>query len=195
MPRKNPTIAIAAISFLTGCASLMPAGMLNMTAASADNPLGGTPVAWERESPGLPFEGQKACTTWPIKDTLKVKATDTEVCVDGEVYKLVAANFDGPTEASLQVESDGSGEEGLGMGQTDHVKASTPKKVGTCFDKSANQEKTVWVAAYSSCVPNKNVSGKQVLTTKSTFLQVGEARWKFPTAAAPAAAATPASGS
>lgn len=40
----------------------------------------------------------------------------------------------------------------------------------------------MWVESYEGCVENKDPTGKPALTKRSTFLQVGDARWRFPAA-------------
>ena len=174
MPNLRRVLAAATLVIATGCAALMP----GLFAKSAENPLSGQPVTWSRVAPGLPFEGEKACTLWPIEDSLNVTATDAKICVSGTIHKLVEPPFDGPEEMSLTVESDGSGKTGLGAGQAGDVVAR-PRKVGSCFNKSTGSDKNVWVADFSGCVPNKSVAGPPVLSKASTYLQVGDARWKF----------------
>jgi hypothetical protein len=186
MSLRVPFAALAATLTLTACNQLMPASITNLTAASADNPLAGAPLKWSREAKNLPFEGEKACTTWPIEDHLTVTATDAQICVKGEIYDLRGAEFGSPGDSSLGLQSDGSGDSGLVAGNAASVKSSTARKIGTCTDHT--QMKSVWVHAYDGCSDNKDPNGKTALTTRSTFLQVGDARWKF-TAPAPAPAA------
>lgn len=163
-------------------------GLAGLNAQNAENPLKGEPVAWSRQAEGLPFEGEKACSTWPIEDSVTARATEAEVCVKAQVYQLVDARFSGPGETSLDIESDGSGG-GLGERGLKSLKGR-PSKVGSCADKAA--AKTVWVTQFDGCTPNKSeITGKPALTHQSTFLHVGKARWKFP-ATAPASPAGPA---
>lgn len=174
----------AAVVMLAGCAALP--GMQNLGAQRADNPLGGTDLAWSKDPDGVPFEGQKACSTWPIQNKLTVKATTDQICATGQIYHLVGVDFDGPKadSESLSVQSDGSGQSALmGAGM---IKASGVQKIGTCSDNTRTTN--VWVTSYDGCVPNKDPGGAPSLTASSTYLQVGDARWKFePAAQAPAA--------
>jgi hypothetical protein len=167
------------LASLAGCAQLMP-GVANMTARSAENPLGGSPATWSKAPNGLPFEGEKACTTWPIEDNLSVRATEEQICVQGQIHRLSEEGFPGPESVGLGISSDGTGEGGLAESQTE-LKAQ-PRKVGQCVDKATGKTKNVWVAAFDSCADNKDPTGKVVLSSKSTYLQVGDARWKFTTA-------------
>jgi hypothetical protein len=184
---RVPFAALAATLTLAGCNQLMPASITNLTAASADNPLVGGPLNWQRDAKNLPFEGEKACTTWPIQDHLTVTATDARICVKGEIYNLRGAEFGSPGENSVGVQSDGGGDSGLVAGNASSVKSGTARKIGTCTDHG--QVKSVWVNTYDGCSDNKDPNGKPALTTRSTFLQVGDARWKFNPTPAPAAPA------
>jgi hypothetical protein len=173
---------------LSGCAQLMPASMTNLTAARADNPLGGgAPLHWAKASEGLPFEGERACSTWPIEDELTVTAADDQICVKGHVHKVIGSEFGAQEGHSIQVQSDGSGDSGFIAGNTNGIKAGRSRKIGQCIDHGA--AKSVWEEPYDGCVPNKDAEGKPALTKQSTFLQVGSARWKFDPAPAPAPAA------
>lgn len=187
MLHRTPVLSILATAALVGgCASLMPASL--RPGQSADNPLHGTALTSSEKPAGLPFEGQQACTTWPIENTLAVKATEAEICVEGSVHKLMQPEFTPSAESSLAIASDGSGSSG-----SIHGPKGRAQKIGSCFDKTANRTQTVWVTRYNDCVPNRNQDGKQALSAASTFLEVGDARWRFP-APDPAAKTTVSSG-
>jgi len=172
------SLGLVAVTVTAGCAALT--GYVNLLSAPADNPLGGVPVKWSKQASNVPFEGQKACTIWPLDNTIDVRATDAQICVDATLYKLVPGGFDGPTSDSLTVASDGSQEnKGSVIGQYTHPLQARPRKVGTCTE-GATGVKTVWVSTYQGCVPNTDVNGKPVLTPGSSYLSVGDARWKFP---------------
>lgn len=182
------SLCIAALGLTQGCGlvNLVP-GLENFGAQSAENPLKGQPLAWQEKSREVPFEGQKACTTWPIENQLKVKATEADVCLDGELYRVVDAQFPGPSDESIHVTSDGPGESNLGN-QTEAFEGRV-RKVGSCTDKNTGI-KSVWSISYSGCKPNKTMTGQPLVTMKSTYLKAGPAHWKFP---APTPQATPAS--
>lgn len=187
------SIALGALA-LGGC-SLLPGPLGNMNARAGENPLKGQPLAYSEKAASVPFEGERACTTWPIQDELTVSATDDQICVKGKTYKLLGNAFGSPGKRSFSAQSDGSGESGLVAGNTTSFESSEPHKVGHCT--STNQSLEVWEQSFDSCVPNKDPNGKQALTMTSTFLQVGDARWKFrvpeattATTAAPAAKAS-----
>jgi hypothetical protein len=175
-----------------GCATLM-----NFGAVKATNPLtSNTALTWSKEPQGIPFEGQKACQVWPINSSISVTATDDQICVDAKISRVADSGIDMSQDSELSVTSDGSLEKKGGMaGQfTDSFKA-TPNKVGTCTD-STRGLLGVWVSSFKSCVANKDMSGKPVLTKDSSYLRVGDAKWTFPTPTAPAAApAAPATAS
>ena len=181
----SPFLATAMFTFLvTGC-GLVP-GYANLTAKSANNPLAGESLAWSKPAENLPFEGEKACSIWPIEDSVTVKATDAQICVDATLHRLVDAGFSGDKPSPLDVASDGSLNGGGGVVvQTAKQKLEgQPRKIGTCFDKATSRERSVWASKYAGCVPNTDGEGKPVLTAKSTFLEVNTARWKFPATAA-----------
>ncbi|AKU99582.1 hypothetical protein AKJ09_06246 [Labilithrix luteola] len=186
-------------AFVLGGCSLLPGPLGNLNARAGENPLKGQPLAWSDKPASVPFEGERACTTWPIQDELTVTATNEQICVKGKTYKLLGNAFGSPGKRSFSAQSDGSGESGLLAGMTTSIESSEPHKVGHCT--SNNQGLEVWEQVIDSCVPNKDTSGKPALTMSSTFLQVGDARWKFrvpegttATTSAPAAPAAKASG-
>jgi hypothetical protein len=182
IPMLRPTILAAlALATATGCSLLLPAQALNVNAIRAQNPLGGTPLAWSHAAASLPFSGgEKACTLWPIDDTLTVTATADKICIKGEINALVDPAAPTPS-GMLLLESDGSGESA--DGQPDRIPTSRTRKVGSCLVQ--NQQKTVWVQSYDGCVANRGSGGHPVLTTRSTFLRVNDVRWRFdPPAAA-----------
>lgn len=181
-------LASAALSLALGGCQLLPQSVQNLRAVSADNPLNGQPLHWSRVAEGVPFEGEKACTMWPLENELTITATDAEVCAKGRVYRLVGAQFGDPGTHSLGVSSDGSGDSGLVAGNAGPIEAKGSRKVGQCIDHDT--AKSIWEEPFDGCTANKDPAGKPALTKQSTFLQVGDARWKFPTPAAPAQSAS-----
>jgi hypothetical protein len=75
---------------------------------------------------------------------------------------------------------------------------ATPNKIGTCTD-STRGLLGVWVSTFKSCVANKDMNGKPVLTkdsSYSSYQRVGDAKWTFRLRPQrPAPAATPATAS
>jgi hypothetical protein len=171
-------------TFGTGCAF-----MANLNASSAPNPLSsGAPLTWQKQPQGIPFEGQQACTVWPIQSAMTVKVTDAQICIQGTIERVADGAIDGSSKTSLTVASDGSQEKKGGLiGQFTNSVEAQPHKAGTCVDKT-RWVLNVWAATYDGCVPNSDMNNKPVLTKDSTYLAVGEARWKFPVQAAPAPA-------
>jgi hypothetical protein len=165
-----------------GCATLM-----NFGAVKATNPLtSSTALTWSKQPQGIPFEGQKACQVWPINSTIKVTATDEGICVDAKISRVAESGIDMSHDSELSITSDGSLDKKGGMtGQFTDPLTATPNKIGTCSD-STRGALGVWVSTFKSCVPNKDMSGKPVLTKDSSYLRVGDAKWTFPTPAAPA---------
>jgi hypothetical protein len=174
---------IAAVILSTvGCATLM-----NLGAVSAPNPLTNkSTLTWSKEPQGIPFEGQKACQVWPINSTLSVTANDDQICVDAKISRVAESGIDMSHDSELSITSDGSLEKKGGMaGQFTDPITATPNKIGTCTDTTRG-ELGVWVSTFKSCVANKDVGGKPVLTKDSSFLRVGDAKWTFPAPTAPA---------
>jgi hypothetical protein len=167
-------ITLAMGAPVAGC-NMIP-GAADLTARRAENPLKGEPVVWTEKPLGLPIDGERTCTTWPIENALSVKATATEICVEGAVYALEQSGASGAKEEALNIESDGAGNASPYAGLADSLTAR-PQKVGSCSDSAGVRE--VWVSRYSGCVPNKTMSETPSLTMQSTFLRVGPARWKF----------------
>jgi hypothetical protein len=181
-------LAVFTLSAATACNALMPSALGNFGAQAAENPIKGQPVHWSAKANGVPFEGQTACTTWPIENELTVSATADQICVKGHMYSLLGAEFPAPNHPSLGIASDGSGDSGLVAGQASSVEAKGVRKIGQCTDH--NNLKSVWEEPYDACVANKDPNGKPALTAQSTFLRVGDAKWKF---AAPESSAKAAS--
>jgi hypothetical protein len=180
-------LAMLSVSFAaSACNVLLPK---TIGAVSAENPLKGQPIQWSKKADGVPFEGQRACTVWPIEDELTVTATPEQICVKGHTYQVVGAQFRNPPAGhSLGISSDGSGESGFVAGSAGSVKPQGVRKIGQCTN--LNSSMSVWEEPYDGCVPNRDPNGKPALTDHSTFLEVGRARWSFP-AAEPAAKASP----
>jgi hypothetical protein len=185
-------IVPASIGLLaTGCAALA-----NMNAVSAENPLKSpSRLAWSKKAEGVPFEGQQACTVWPLESRMSVNATSDQICIQATMTRIAGSGIDGSKPSSLHATSDGSQESKGGMaGQFTNSVEGQAQKVGTCVDKT-RRVLNVWVATYDGCVPNEDMKKQPVLTPDSTYLSVGGARWKFPTAAPAAPSAAPASSS
>jgi hypothetical protein len=191
--RRRIPLSLLSIGLLStaaiGCAALA-----NMGATSAQNPLSsGEVLTWSKQPQGIPFEGQQACTVWPIQSEMTVKATDAQICVKATMSRIAESAIDGSATTTVHATSDGSSESKGGLiGQFTNSVEAHPQKVGTCVDKTRGVL-NVWVAKYDGCVPNTAMDSKPVLTKGSTYLAVGDARWKFPVADAPAAAAPAAS--
>ncbi len=83
--RSSAFIRLAA-SVVVGCGQLLPSSLL--AAKSAENPLQGAALEWTRAPSGVPFEGARACTIWPIQDALTASATTDKICVMGQVHLL-----------------------------------------------------------------------------------------------------------
>lgn len=157
-----------------------------------ENPLNGTPLQYSAPARGLPFERERACSFWPIDNALTVTVTAEKICIRGKLYKLVGASSGTPGGTDIVVGSDGSGEEEIAM-----FEGEFRSKVGECFDKTTTKgEQAVWMAEIDRCLINQGAEfgepplmkptkdGKPILTKKSTFLRVADARWRFPEAKA-----------
>jgi hypothetical protein len=182
--------ASAAAILAVGC-NLVP-GLANMTATSADNPLGGGPaLTWSKQPAEVPFDGKKACSVWPIENSMTVQATEEKLCAEATMYTLANDAFDG-SESTLDFSSNGSLDTNIGDDPAKERLRAQPQKIGHCYNDSTKAERSVWVSKFSGCVANVDDNGRPILTKKSTYLQVGDARWRFPTPASPAAAPAPA---
>lgn len=162
-----PAFALALFA-CTPLAAVSPA-LGGKNVQSTDNPLNGTAVQWSDEVRGVPLDGQRSCTTWPIENRLSVRATAERICVDGALYRLVDARSQREEEDSLEIQSD------EGSAALD----GSARKVGSCTDSTGTM--SVWVTAYkNACVPNKDTVGSgPILSSKSKKLTVGDATWMF----------------
>jgi hypothetical protein len=176
---------------LAAC-GLIP-GYANLSARSAENPLAGGTLAWSHQADRLPFDGEQTCTTWPIEDAVTVHATDKEICVDATIYNLVEASFLGEKRSSLAITSDGSIDSRGGVVVQESAQSfeARPQKVGSCYERPTSRASNVWMSKYTGCVPNTDDERRPLLTTRSTFLELGgKARWKFPEPSAPSKTAS-----
>jgi len=168
--------ALVSLVAVVGCNQLLPPSM--QSGVSAANPLDGQSVAWKEKAEGLPFEGEQACSTWPIENELTATATATQICAKGHFYKLRDAAAGDPGTDSLRVDSDGTGDPTTaGEANEKGIASGRARKIGQCVDHGA--VKSVWELAYDGCVANKGVEGGAALTKRSTYLEIGAARWKF----------------
>ncbi len=173
-------LSIASGLLFTGCA-LIP-GYGNLMAKSAANPLKGEPIVLNEAPEGLPFtKGEQLCTIWPIENSFRVTATDSEICLDATVHKLRQPQFGASGSEGIDVASDGTMDSNGGVVATPARQRfeARPHKIGTCTDDTRGTQ-SIWVSEYKGCVPNADGLGKPVLTKRSTFLEIGGKRWKFP---------------
>jgi hypothetical protein len=177
-------ILYAALVGATSCASLGIPGLASVDGESAPNPLSGASLRWLRAPRAVPVDGPSACTLWPLDSTLSVHATAGELCLEGEVYSLQKEGALPQLESALAFQSDGTESSAFGAGKS-KVLRTPQQKIGSCYDKITHTTSDVWVAQVKACTPNQDASGNPVLTRRSTFLEVGDARWRFTEANVP----------
>ena len=165
---------------LTGCA-LIP-GLGNLTAKSATNPLQGEPIVLNEAPEGLPFtKGEQLCTVWPIENSYRLTATDSQLCLEATVHKLRQPQFGASGSEAIDVASDGTMDSHGGVMATPARQKfeARPHKIGACSDDTRGTQ-SIWISEYKGCIPNADGLGKPVLTKRSTFLEIAGKRWKFP---------------
>lgn len=181
---RSIAFILLAASAVVGCGQLLPSSLL--AAKSAENPLQGAALEWTRAPSGVPFEGARACTIWPIQDALTVSATTEKICVKGQVHRLLPPSVTPPAVDTVVVHSDGGGTSEQLDGRAGAISSAAPKKLGECTDHGA--AKSIWAHPFDGCIDNKDKDGKPWVSATSTFLDIGLERWRFASGATPASA-------
>lgn len=172
----------SSIALATACTPGMMASMTAVGRTPGKSPLAGEPLRVDRPSKSAPREGSSACTVWPLEDHIEVTATPAQLCIKGKITEVTSPSREAP-EHPVSFTTDPAGDSiakstsrrGPPIVAAAGQVQGTTQKVGKCTPGTE-----VWVTTYDGCVPNKGTSEGQLLTAKSTFLDVaGIESWKF----------------
>ena len=155
---RSIAFILLAVSVVVGCGQLLPSSLL--AAKSAENALQRAALEWTRAPSGVPFEGARACTIWPIQDALTVSATTDKICVKGQVHRLLPPSVTPPAVDTVVVHSDGGGTSEQLDGRAGAISSAAPKKLGECTDHGA--AKSIWAHPFEGCIDNQG-HGRQAV--------------------------------
>ena len=183
---KRSIVAVTITSFvsLAGCAGMMKS--MTPKPRVVDNPLvSGQPLEAKHKG-DVGVVSQDDCNTWPFEDTLTVRVTEAQICIEARNHKEQPPGWTGePTADSskgFSIANDAN--EG---GRINADKAGSAK-VGSCFNRGYNKQVEIWAFDYKACAPN---NGTVTAATKS--LRVGDESWDFAGSQPATTAAAPAS--